>query len=327
MRQRLRPLSRCCRMAALTASLAAAAAFQAMPAPAQIAGPELCDAGPDGLSGNRRQVTPDMFSDSGRTAPRVVGLSSEQAEAALASDEIRAQVIEVRSSEPRGQVVNQWPAPGEPITAHPAYGTLFRLCVSNGEVAPLLMPDLAGRTLEQARQLLAARQIAITPTIRRAENAEPAGTVYSQSPEAGATLTADAAIVLNVSDGPPPPPPPPLTPAEPTAVEPAPAAPVPVESAAASDLVASTPPPAPAQGDFTRIVIPGILLVIALLAAGLITRSHLSQRRPRFRARLAGMPAASVAWGEPPGLGFECRLDPPLGRCRPDGDERGRADG
>ena len=66
------------------------------------------------------------------------------------------------------------------------------------------MPALVGRTLDEARQVLAGQAIRNNQEIRSAEHSEPQGVIYGQSPRAGTPLGAATPIVLEVSSGPRP---------------------------------------------------------------------------------------------------------------------------
>ncbi len=132
-------------------------------------------------------------------APTLTGGTLAEARDRLRDYELDVEVVEVASDEPSGQVVNQWPKPGEGMGLR----TLV-LCVSRGPAADWAMPSLIGLTLEQARRLLAAREILGEPEIRRGPHASVARErIFRQAPEAGASVI-DSPIVLDVSDGPPP---------------------------------------------------------------------------------------------------------------------------
>lgn len=168
----------------------AATLLAASPAAAQDRSPASCD------------LPPPRPNAQGLQAPAMIGMGTAEVLRALPEllrDGIIPHSVLVRSSAPRGQVVDQWPKPGQIIV-----GGVFRLCASDGRDAPQrLMPNLVGQRLETAQQALTGLGIEARPTVRRADRQEPPGVIYAQSPRSGTRLRASTRITLDVSNGPP----------------------------------------------------------------------------------------------------------------------------
>jgi len=168
-----------------------------------LAGAATLLAGSPAAAQDRSPANCDIASPSqraeGRRASRLIGMNVVQATLELLSDHITPQVIAVRSEAALGQVVDQWPKPGEVIV-----DGVFRLCVSDGRDAPRTqMPNLVGQRLEAGQQSLSALGIRATPTVRRADRQEPQGVIYAQSPRPGTRVRASTRVTLDVSNGPP----------------------------------------------------------------------------------------------------------------------------
>lgn len=178
-------------MRVVALALAGAALLLAgSPAAAQDRSPANCD------------LPPPSRNAQGLQAPAMIGMGTAEVLRAL-PELLRVGIIPhsvlVRSSAPRGQVVDQWPKPGQIIV-----GGVFRLCASDGRDAPQrLMPNLVGQRLEAAQQTLTGLGIEATPTVRRADRQEPPRVIYAQSPRPGTRVRASTRITLDVSNGPP----------------------------------------------------------------------------------------------------------------------------
>jgi serine/threonine-protein kinase len=117
--------------------------------------------------------------------PGVIGLSSEQAQAALeAAGFEMGQVSERASNEPRGAVIDSRPRPG----AQAPSPSPVALVVSAGPTT-IVVPDLTGRPLSDALQLL--KQVGLKPGDIKAiggaiiSTPDMAAVVLSQAPVAG----------------------------------------------------------------------------------------------------------------------------------------------
>ncbi len=131
----------------------------------------------------------------------VVGLPVGQAQAALQG--FKVQVIQVKSGQPQGTVVKQKPQGG----TLPAGGKIV-LSVSSGPTATqATVPDLTGKTLKQAENILGALPNGGV-TVNGLSNqysTSASGTVLQQSIVPGTQVTQNMTITLTVSQGPPPP--------------------------------------------------------------------------------------------------------------------------
>jgi beta-lactam-binding protein with PASTA domain len=286
--------------------------------------------------------------------PALVGQTLDSARQMLVERGIRnAPVIQnAEHPEAEGLIFGQSPPAQTPINA----ATRIMLNVSAGPTPPppILMPALVGRTLDEARQMLAERGIANSVEIRHAGHAEAAGSIYRQSPVAGAPVGAADAIMLDISDGPPPDVPPiarlvtvppleGLQEAEATAslqrlglaaaldeseesllpqgqvARSIPGAGEQVQAGATVRLVLSLGPPAQTESMIDRLLGNPIAILAAILAAIAIVAlavKLLMPRRPRFTVHMAGPPQGMVDWGEPPEFAFEVRVDPPKASMR-----------
>lgn len=99
-------------------------------------------------------------------------------------------------SAPAGSVLAQEPLPGHEVQP----GAALRVILSAGR-AHLTMPQLSGRRLEQARQVLEAMGIEVL--VEQAADPAPAGQVIDVQPAAGSAIELPATARLTVSTGPP----------------------------------------------------------------------------------------------------------------------------
>lgn len=131
--------------------------------------------------------------------PAVVGLELEEAEDALFAARVRPDVAEVGSPEPPGTVLGTAPEAGEEVDE----GGTVLVEVSSG-IAPLVMPDVVGRTSEEALTLLESAQIAASTDFavevlsEQVGDPELAGAVIRTEPGPGETVPAGAVISLVV---------------------------------------------------------------------------------------------------------------------------------
>ncbi|MFQ5767470.1 MAG: PASTA domain-containing protein [Acidobacteriota bacterium] len=106
-------------------------------------------------------------------------------------------VARVRSGIPPDRIVAQDPQPGSQIFR----GDRISLLVSRGPgVKIYVMPDLSGRLLARAREVLDAAGLRIGQTTPKA-SLEPAGTILSQFPLAGYPVSRRDPITVVVSGG------------------------------------------------------------------------------------------------------------------------------
>ena len=97
---------------------------------------------------------------------------------------------------PAGEVVATEPDPGSRVLGE---GTVT-LTVSLGKER-YDVPDLAGKTEDQAQDALAEAHLSFGKSVERWNEVVPAGTVIRTDPEAGKTLKPNAAVDLVVSKG------------------------------------------------------------------------------------------------------------------------------
>ncbi|MEX0868991.1 MAG: Stk1 family PASTA domain-containing Ser/Thr kinase [Nitriliruptoraceae bacterium] len=131
--------------------------------------------------------------------PAIAGLEADEAEQQLAALGFDVTPVELHHPDVRsGQVIATRPAAGASVVD----GGTVELLVSSGP-APVAVPDLVDRPLDEATALAEGRGLRIVTT-DRSHNPAPAGTVLTQSPAAGTELRPGTPIDVTVSDGPPP---------------------------------------------------------------------------------------------------------------------------
>ncbi|HEX9416132.1 MAG TPA: PASTA domain-containing protein [Gaiellaceae bacterium] len=152
--------------------------------------------------------------------PNLVSLSEADAVAQLTQLGLRADVVQVPSSQRSGKVVAQNPKGGERV----APGSRVRLNVSKGPThtttvvttaptttttstttttttttAETTVPDVVGQSLADATYAMKAASL--LPDSYPVNSDEPGGTVVAQSPAAGETVQPGTVVRLNVSVG------------------------------------------------------------------------------------------------------------------------------
>jgi serine/threonine-protein kinase len=127
--------------------------------------------------------------------PSLVGQSSTDAVAALTRLRLKADVHEVPSQKPAGEVLAQDPPPGTKLTV----GEKVRINISKGP-QPILVPNVGGLAIEQATSVLQARGFQVSPTF--VEDNQPKNTVIDQSPAAGESAGKGSTVSITVSKGP-----------------------------------------------------------------------------------------------------------------------------
>ena len=96
---------------------------------------------------------------------------------------------------PEGAVVSTDPAAGTQLKR----GDTVTVIVSQGK-APITVPDLAGRNINDARAQL--QQLGLTAVERYKDSDQQADLVIAQTPKAGTGATKDTEVTLDVSKGP-----------------------------------------------------------------------------------------------------------------------------
>jgi serine/threonine-protein kinase len=137
----------------------------------------------------------ETAADSGDIAvPRVVGMPQADAQAALAQVDLVAAVETVADdSAPAGTVIDQNPGADESLAA----GSSVTLTVSSGPEA-LTVPDLAGRTQDEAAQIVTDMGLLPSPTQVESQTV-PEGMVIGTNPAAGTPTTRGTTIEIQVS--------------------------------------------------------------------------------------------------------------------------------
>lgn len=131
--------------------------------------------------------------------PAVIGLSREQAMTLLAESGFEpGDVTERASNEPRGAIIDSRPRPG----AQAPMPSLVALVMSAGPTT-IVVPDLVGRPLSDATQLL--RQVGLAVGgIRVPVGGAPdqGGIIQAQSPAAGSLVVAGTRVEITLGGRP-----------------------------------------------------------------------------------------------------------------------------
>ncbi|MFC9331124.1 Stk1 family PASTA domain-containing Ser/Thr kinase [Kitasatospora sp. NPDC057015] len=131
------------------------------------------------------------------TVPGVLGKSRAEAVSVLDGAGLRGSFTEVYSETvPAGTVVDTDPGVGRRTRKSDPVA----VTVSRGPKR-IAVPELAGRTLDQARQALVSAQLAPGTSSERYDDAVPQGSVISSSPAAGERLPENTPVSLVVSKG------------------------------------------------------------------------------------------------------------------------------
>lgn len=108
-------------------------------------------------------------------------------------------VYENSESVTEGYVISISPAPGEKLPA----GSTVYLKISKGpEITLVIMPNLVGKTRQEAADMLEALNLTLMPINYVESDEYPEGVVAGQNVEAGLEIEAHYKIYLNVSTGP-----------------------------------------------------------------------------------------------------------------------------
>jgi serine/threonine-protein kinase len=129
-----------------------------------------------------------------RALPDLIGRPYAEAAKLVERRGLQPKRTEVTSSEKPGTVVAQVPRPGTKL----AKGATVLFSVAAAE--PLAVPDLVGRTADEAGRALRAAGFAAREY--RVPSKEPAGTVVAQSPAAGTEVEPGTSVRLNVAASP-----------------------------------------------------------------------------------------------------------------------------
>lgn len=131
----------------------------------------------------------------GNELPNVVGLSEQEARALLGGYTVTIQhAPDARI--PKDRIASQLPL----ASAKVQKGSAVTLTISDGPGDTVVPVDLVGKTLEQARILLAAAGLTISKTEPVDSNQDP-GVILKSDPVPGTTVTAGSGVVLQIASG------------------------------------------------------------------------------------------------------------------------------
>lgn len=138
-----------------------------------------------------------------KTVADVTGSTLPEARSRLEQPDLRVRFRRVASDRPRGEVLQQTPAPGSRVPP----STIIVLVVSGGPER-ISVPGVVGLTADEAADILTDARL--QPETRPVESTEPEGTVVSQVPRAGTEVGPDSVVRLEIA----------IPPAQPTITEP-----------------------------------------------------------------------------------------------------------
>ena len=132
------------------------------------------------------------------TMPRVVGLTREEAEAALADHHFALRIDEDwHDAAPAGTVAGQSPEPGENV----AEGAEVAIYVSRG-IEQVTVPDLSDMDRDEAAAALQQAKLGVEFEEVYSDDVPREGAVMAQSVEAGKVVDKGTVVVVTVSLGP-----------------------------------------------------------------------------------------------------------------------------
>ncbi len=130
--------------------------------------------------------------------PNVIGMARDQAETAIESAGFNVgEVSEQPSEQPRGQVLDTRPRPGEQ-TPMPSP---IALVLSSGP-AVVIIPDVVGQNVAAARQMLEQVGLAVEAATDNGATPSDGALVQSMTPAAGSQVARGTKISLRVAGGP-----------------------------------------------------------------------------------------------------------------------------
>jgi beta-lactam-binding protein with PASTA domain len=125
--------------------------------------------------------------------PGVIGFEIFQAKQILSASRLMpGEIVEIPANQQQQIVVRQFPAEGSFVSP----GSLVKLYVSSGQgAARVYVPDLIGKSLEQAAEVLKSNNL-VFGSLKESFSEETEGIVVSQSPIPGTQVGPGAAIDL-----------------------------------------------------------------------------------------------------------------------------------
>ena len=139
---------------------------------------------------------------SGPEMPDLIGVTRRIAELTLANRGITATITEEYDDEvPVNEVIYQYPVEGTIITEN----TAVELIISLGpEPEDIFMPNLLGKTLEEARPIIEEYQLDVVETKYASSTEYYEGQICEQSIQPNASTQTGVEITITVSEGPGP---------------------------------------------------------------------------------------------------------------------------
>jgi len=143
-------------------------------------------------------VTVTVSQGTGTVAvPVLLGLSQADATAELTDAGLKARVLQASSdSVDKGAVISQDPAAGLQIDV----GSTVAITVSTGP-APVAVPDVSGRTVQEASQLLQQAGLVLGAVTQETSPGLPAGEITDQDPGASERVPPGTAVDVTVAEG------------------------------------------------------------------------------------------------------------------------------
>ncbi|MCH7761561.1 PASTA domain-containing protein [candidate division TA06 bacterium] len=130
--------------------------------------------------------------------PNLKGMDKEQADLVLRNKDLLLMAEEWEDpTVPKGQVIRQDPLPGFSVRK----GSLVKVVVSKGSSQSILLPDLSGLTLPEARVRLEERGFKVGTQTSKPSVEYPVNTVISSDPLPGSSISPGSLIHLTVSSG------------------------------------------------------------------------------------------------------------------------------
>jgi serine/threonine-protein kinase len=157
------------------------------------------DQNPEAATRVSKDTTVVIYVSTGKekvTVPDVRGKTVNDAVSALADAGLRANPVEVHSSQTSGTIVAQDPAPNVRVVK----GTTVRINVSQGP-APVGVPSVVGQPFDQAISVLEGAGFKVGPP-HYVDSDQPKDTVIGQDPSGNSSAAPGATVTLTVSKGP-----------------------------------------------------------------------------------------------------------------------------
>ncbi|HEX3466897.1 MAG TPA: Stk1 family PASTA domain-containing Ser/Thr kinase [Candidatus Elarobacter sp.] len=130
--------------------------------------------------------------------PDAKGYSVADAERSLQDAKLRYKTVGAYStSVPSGQVIALNPGVGTSVREN----SLITLTVSKG-AKPIVVPDVTGATVDDARRKLAAMGLSLTVGQQAQSDTVPSNTIMSQEPDPGSNVAPSSGVTVVVSTGP-----------------------------------------------------------------------------------------------------------------------------